>query len=253
MSPTETTLAGVSNVVTEAILDALARVEAERARRAADPLLALRTIELKRFQQARFRHAYADLLASPRYEGAARFFLDELYGPRDYSQRDAQFRRIVRPLVRLFPQDVVGTVHTLAHLHALSEELDTAMALALQGPPDAPAYVAAWQRVGQVTQRQTQIDLTLQIGTALDAYTRKPLLRQALRVMRAPAKAAGLEELQRFLECGFDTFKAMQGASTFLDCVQTREQQWAQTLFAGDPQAQLHHLMTPSPALLPCS
>ncbi|MBH9552212.1 FFLEELY motif protein [Inhella gelatinilytica] len=235
----------MSNARTEAILDALEHVEHQRARRAAHPGLAARTEDLKRFQQARFRQAYQDLLHSPRYAGAAGFFLDELYGPRDYSQRDAQFRRIVRPLVRLFPKEVVTTVQTLAELHALSEELDTEMALALREPANASAYVAAWQQVGRAAHRQAQIQLTLQVGQALDRYTHKPLLRQALRMMRGPAAAAGLEDLQRFLECGFDTFRAMQGADEFLARVQQRETAWAQTLFQGDPGGDLRRLMHP--------
>ena len=85
----------------------------ERARRAAEGLEA-RCTALKAFQQQRFRLAYADLLATPRYAGAARFFLEELYGPRDYRRRDQQFQRIVKPLVRLFPAEVVDTVAQLA-------------------------------------------------------------------------------------------------------------------------------------------
>lgn len=224
------------------ILDCLARVDRERAARAADPALSARCTALKAFQQQRFRHAYADLLGAPRYASAARFFLDELYGPRDFSRRDAQFQRIVKPLVRLFPKEVVHTVHELARLHALSEALDTAMA---QQVPDAPTpaqYVQAWQAVGRQASRQQQIDLTLGVGRALDIYTRKPFLRHALRMMRGPAAAAGLGELQTFLECGFDTFRAMNGAEHFLDTVHQRETEWAATLFAGDLEQRFQRL-----------
>ena len=56
----------------------------------------------------------------------------------------------------------------------------------------------------------------LAVGVALDSYTRNPLLRHTLRLMRTPAQAAGLSALQTFLERGFDTFRAMKGADTFL-------------------------------------
>lgn len=227
------------------ILDCLARVERQRQRRAVESALGDTTQRLKAFQQERFRRAYGDLLATPRYAGAARFFLEELYGPADFSRRDAQFQRIVRPLVRLFPSEVVHTVHTLAQLHALSEELDSAMAERLQGTSlQAADYTIAWQAVGQPEARQRQIELTLAVGRALDVYTRKPLLRHSLRLMRGPAQLAGLHELQDFLECGFDTFRAMRGAQEFLGTVQAREQDLAQHLFAGDPQGKLLQLMT---------
>ncbi len=225
------------------ILDCLARVAQERATRAADPALGARCVALKALQQRRFQRSYADLLAAPRYAGAARFFLDELYGPRDFSRRDTQFQRIVKPLVRLFPREVVHTVHELARLHALSEELDTAMARQLPDDPTPAQYVQAWQAVGRQASRQQQIDLTLGVGRALDVYTRKPFLRHALRMMRGPAAAAGLGELQTFLECGFDTFRAMNGAEHFLDTVHQRETAWGETLFAGDPEGRFAALL----------
>jgi hypothetical protein len=56
-----------------------------------------------------------------------------------------------------------------------------------------------------------------------------------LKMMRAPASAAGLGALQRFLECGFDTFRAMarrpDGAEKFLETIQTRESALIALLF----------------------
>src|SRR5256885_8184051 len=107
------------------ILNHLNAVDAERERRAASSGLAARVLALKTYQQRRFARTYADLLATSRYGPAARFFLEELYGPRDFTERDAQFVRVVPALVRLFPHDIVATVDTLAELHALSEMLDS--------------------------------------------------------------------------------------------------------------------------------
>lgn len=214
------------------ILAELQAVERERARRAADPALGATVVALKAYQQQRFAHTYADLLASPRYAAAARFFLDELYGPKDFSQRDAQFARVVPALVRLFPAEIVSTVEVLARLHAVSESLDTTMATHLMGQAiDGPAYVRAWQATGQPAQRQLQIDDTLRVGRDLDRLTRKPLLRSTLHLMRGPARAAGLPALQQFLEVGFDTFKAMGGAGDFLGTVELRERTLARALF----------------------
>ena len=112
----------------ELILQHLGAVRVERAARAADAALAERVLHVKRYQQSRFALTYADLLGHPRYAGASRFFLDDLYGPGDFSQRDAQFARIVPALARLFPNEVVVTVEALTALHALSEQFDSEMA-----------------------------------------------------------------------------------------------------------------------------
>lgn len=218
----------------EDILAQLRRVEHERHQRMAEPGLAHRVQELKEYQQQRFARSYADLLATPRYAQATRFFLQELYGPGDFTRRDAQFARVVPALVRLFPAEVVATVQQLAQLHAISEQLDSRMARLLgTGNLDARNYARAWQGCGEPAQRQAQIDLTLAVGCSLDRLTRKPLLRQALRMMRGPAAAAGLGELQTFLETGFDTFRAMRGAQEFLDEVRRREETLASALFAA--------------------
>lgn len=210
-------------------------MQAERRRRQSDAALSDAVAAVKQFQHARFMHTYADLMAQARYAQATRFFLDDLYGPTDFTRRDEQFARVVPALVRLFPAELVNTVLELAQLHALSERLDTAMAVAVgPGTLDGGVYGRAWRAVGDPAARSRQIDLMLAVGTALDRYTRNAFLRHSLRLMRGPAQAAGLGALQGFLETGFDTFKAMNGAQAFLGIIEQRERALAARLFAGD-------------------
>ncbi len=221
------------------ILDGLQAVAAERAARANDAALSLAVDGVKRYQHARFALSYADLMAQPRYARAAEFFLTDLYGPGDFTDRDAQFARIVPALVRLFPAHIVGTVAELSELHALSERLDTATARhwlragrsneALSGV----TYGELWRAVGEPAARERQIGLMVSVGQALDRYTRNIVLRQSLRLMRGPAAAAGLGALQAFLERGFDTFREMAGAAHFLSTIATRERELAARLFGG--------------------
>lgn len=219
-----------------AILAHLQSVADERARRASDAPLGERVVALKGYQQRRFKTTYADLLAHPRYAGAANFFLDELYGPSDFTQRDKQFARIVPALVRMFPTEVVRTVEALAELHALSERFDTSMGLVLPSPSvDPEAYARAWQRCGDPAGRERQIAQMQHVGRSLDGLTRKPLLRHSLKLMRAPARAAGMAALQSFLEAGFDTFRGMRGADAFLELVGERERRLAHALFTCHP------------------
>lgn len=212
----------------------LTQVEAERSRRQTSPALQASVQAIKVYQQQRFSKTYADLLGSIRYGEAANFFLNELYGPRDFARRDAQFTRVVPALVRLFPSDVIATVDSLVRLHAVSEYLDTEMGVHLQGLDivSPKAYVDAWQATGRGDLRDIQITLTLDVGRALDGYTRKRLLQQTLRMMRGAANVAGLGDLQRFLEAGFDAFKKMDGADYFLNCIANRERQFVDALFA---------------------
>ena len=221
----------MSDVATR-ILQHLAAVEGERRKRVATPALAPQVAALKTYQQQRFARTHASLLAHPRYGRAANFFLNELYGPQDFTQRDAQFSRIVPALVRLFPADIVDTVESLAALHALSELLDSAMAVHLGGAaPVRASYVVAWQGTGEPAARARQIELVMRVGEALDRHTRSFVLRASLKAMRGPAKAAGMGALQGFLEAGFEAFGAMRGAREFLAIIQTRETALAKRLF----------------------
>lgn len=217
------------------IVGHLHQVAAERHRRECSPMLKAAVQAVKLYQQERFSLTYADLLTSSRYGKAAHFFLEELYGPRDFTRRDAQFSRVIPALVRLFPAEVTRTVDTLARLHAVSEQLDSEMGAHLAGVDvEAVTYTKAWQSTGHPDQREIQIALTLDVGAAMDRFTRKPLLRHTLRMMRGAANAAGLGELQRFLEAGFDAFKAMNGADDFLSFIARRERQFVQSLFAAE-------------------
>lgn len=236
-TPTRTRAHGVNlarmTASTASILAHLDAVAAERQAR--DAALGARVTELKAYQQARFSRTHADLLTHAAYGPAARFFLDDLYGPHDFADRDAQFARIVPAITRLFPDEIVDTVESLGELHALSEQLDTQMAARLPGTPwQAPQYLRAWQDLGRQDARQRQLQLVLQLGHRLEHFTRNRWLRQTLKLMRRPARAAGLGALQAFLERGFDTFASMKDAAAFLAMVQTRESAAIQRFFDAD-------------------
>jgi hypothetical protein len=221
--------------LTEAIQGYLQAVEEERARRRQDPVLARCVSEVKRYQHARFSDTYRDLLEAPASAKAARFFLEELYGPVDFSRRDAEFFRVAPKVAAFFPGDIGHLVLSLARLHALSERLDSEMGAAAGVTPlSAVSYQRAWRMVGQTAARKEQIELMLQVGLTLAKQVRKPLIRATLRMMRGPANAAGLGSLQSVLESGFDAFRALPDADEFVQTIASREAAIAANLFSGD-------------------
>jgi hypothetical protein len=245
-----------------AIQTALLNVERQRATAALTPALRQAVIHIKALQAHRFAHTYADVLAGnagAASAAAARFFLTQLYGPGDFSARDQQFGRIAPHIERRFPERVAATAATLAQLHALSEALDLAMGAAWLArfpcPTQAPSYTdhplspknwapqagdgdryaACWCHVGQPEQRQSQLAMVNRLGQELSGLTTLPGLRMLLTLMRQPARAAGLSELQQFLETGFDRFNALRrdnssttegsnSVTRFLTRIQEREQ-----------------------------
>ncbi|HYW56284.1 MAG TPA: hypothetical protein VE934_04950 [Polaromonas sp.] len=220
------------------IRDAMQAVSLLRQIRASSPQLDAACLDVKRFQAQRFRATYADLLHSPRYQGAAHFFLSELYGDHDYAQRDQQFARIANTIARLFPAAVVETAASLAEVHALTERLDDLVARQWLMSPHldlSARYISCWRAVGDRSARAQQLQVVLHLGQQLDRLTKTRGLRMLLRMMRAPAQAGGLSALQNFLEAGFDAFAEMRGASQFLSLIESRESIWIASLF--DDQA----------------
>jgi hypothetical protein len=217
------------------LMTALAAVMRMRAQLAADPKLSRRWRAVKQFQAERLRGTYPDLLASERYREPCEFFLEELYGARDFDRRDAEAQRVVPKLAKMLPARAVETLLLAVRLDEMSERLDSELAAQVQVPVTAESYAAAYPLVASEAEREQQIQLVRQIGEALDRLARIPLLSGMLHMMRGPAEMWGLAHLHHFLERGFDAFVGMGGAKEFLATITHRESTINRRLFALDP------------------
>ncbi|MBC8023261.1 MAG: hypothetical protein H7Y14_09095 [Burkholderiales bacterium] len=196
-----------------------------------------RLAELKRWQAQRLTRTYADYASQPRYRAATSFFIDDLYGAKDFSSRDQAMLRIVPVMTRVLPDSAVETAALSIELEALSEELDHGLASALApGAITDESYAEAYRRSATRAQRERQVELIDAAGHRLDDLVRKPMLGQTLKLMRRPARMAGLGDLQDFLERGFTAFRAMKGAGEFLAAVRRRETEVLNRLFSGAPR-----------------
>lgn len=214
----------------------LVRVRHLRGAASDDPMLGARRLRLRQWQVGRLERTYRDLLASEAFAPAARFFLSDLYGPKDFSERDREVERIVPTLVSVLPSGGIHTIAMAVELDALSEELDAALLGQLRSTAsiDGASYAAAYRACANRDQRLRQIELVGEIGRALDRLTRKPLIGAALRLMHGPAHAAGLGALHDFLDRGYRAFRHMGRASNdFLCTVERRERDLMEQLFGG--------------------
>lgn len=219
----------------------LAAAKALRAEANADPRMSADRLRLRAWQADRLAATYRDLLDSERYRAAARFFLTDLYGPKDFSERDHEVERILPTMSATLPASGIRTIALAIEVDALSEELDAAMVAELRraramAKITGKAYAEAYRRCGRRDHRELQLRLIGEIGDALAALVRKPLVHAALRIMRAPAKLAGLAELHAFLEHGYDAFRKMGDPAEFLGTIATREEIILRQLFDGAPR-----------------
>ncbi len=203
----------------------------------AEPATQAARERLRSWQAARLARTHADLLASERMGPAAAFFLSDLYGAADLGKLGGDVRRIVPVMRKFLPADGIETVADAIELDALSEDLDAAMVAALGGEAlalDAAGYGRAYRKVGRRAERERQIALIEDVGTALGRLIRRPFVSSALSLMRAPAKVAGFGVLQDFLERGYAAFRQVGDPKEFLELIVGRERKVLESLFAGD-------------------
>lgn len=210
-------------------------LEALKALRSAPGVPRERLAALKAWQASRLTATYADLVGEPRYAAATRFFLDDLYGPKDFTARDEAMIRILPTMSRLLPESAVETAALAIELEALTEALDQRLAKALpaRGAIDPEIYARAYRESSTPAERRRQVRLAIAVGRGLDALVKKPLVLRMLKLMRTPAKLAGLGGFQDFLERGFAAFASMGGADVFLATLEEREEELVRSYFAG--------------------
>ena len=195
--------------------------------------------ELRRWQAQRLREGFARFLADPARRPAAEFFLTDVYGDHDFSRRDADIARVLPAMQRLLPGALLETVADAIELGALTQALDLRMAQRLQrlAPRrralDMALYGEAYRACGLPRLRARQIALIAEVGNGLAQALRMPGVAMLLRLSRVPARAAGLSELQGFLERGFEAFAALGDASRFVEEIRREETAFSRRLFAA--------------------
>jgi hypothetical protein len=219
----------------------LARVKTLRAPASTSPERAADRNALRAWQAKRLAARHRDLLESRRYGAAAAFFLADLYGPKDFTERDDEVARIAPTLASVLPIGAVQSLALAIELDALSEDLDSRLIDALrwqcgdEGPlaVDEQRYAAAYRACGNRGERAVQIALIDWIGRLLDRVAHKPFINAALELSRGPARLAGLLAVHDFLDRGLHAFRSMNGAEEFLGLIRRRETQIMEQLFAG--------------------
>jgi len=192
-------------------------------------------IDLQDWQRRRLDETYADLRDSSRYRPACEFFLDELYGGRDFRERDRQLARVVPVMRRFLPNHLLLAVGDAMQLQAISLEFDLDLAERLVDVDrlDQPAYAAAYRQHAAWSEREQQIQLIEALGEVLDETVHRPMVHRLVRMMQGPANLAGFGALQSFLRRGLDAFARMHGAEHFLTTIVTRERAALEEMRAG--------------------
>lgn len=199
--------------------------------------------EVRRWQAERLRRSFAHFLEDPSHRAAAEFFLSDVYGDHDFSRRDADIARVVPLMQKLLPDPLLASVADAIELGLLTHAFDLRMAQMLEmlAPTrkrlDGALYGEAYRACGLPRLRSYQIDLIARVGKDLGRGLKLPGVWMLLKLSRGPAKAAGLAELQGFLERGVEAFARLGDPASFVTEIERDERTLSRRLFAGDPKA----------------
>ncbi len=203
-----------------------------------EPRLAL----LRAWQSERLATTYADLLANKHYRPACLFFLSDIYGPRDFTQRDHDAERLHEILSRLLPAPMLKQLADIIELNRLTAALDQALVEMLfeqLGVTDAitPAvYAEGYRRCQNQGERSQQIDLIVKVLTEAAQGAHWPGVGVALKLAGGTARKAGWVELYDFVERGYAAFRQIKDVKAFVTTVEQRERRILDQIFAGQPE-----------------
>lgn len=184
---------------------------------------------LREFQARRIAQTYHDFIAQPRYAPVMKFFLEDLYAARDFTQRDHDVERAHNFLSKVVPADMLKLATDAIELTQLSHTLDEALLRVLvkqlhfQDTLTPELYAEAYRRCNNCAARRHQIELLVNVMRDAAEAARFPLSGAALRMVKGPAHATGWHEMYAFLERGHHAFRKVKDPKDFLQAIQERE------------------------------
>lgn len=194
---------------------------------------------LQSWQTQRLLITHNDLWQSKRFKPAMQFFIDEIYGPKDFRQRDNELARVVPKMAKILPEKALLSLQAALHLNRLSLELDIALIHALaDNELNRTSYFTCYRQSATEAKRSEQIQLLEELGLDLAQVVKISGISTILLLSRKPAKVAGVQSLHEFLERGFKSFKKLGKVHDFIDPIISKERQIMQQMFAANDIAE---------------
>ncbi len=184
---------------------------------------------LSAWQSLRLSRTHADMLRDARFSLGCRFFLDDIYAPKDFSQRDYDGHRIYNFMNRFLPEATLAPLAMALEVNSLTQQLDLALAQTMRDHLgvidrfDRAQYEQAYRLCDNYDTRARQIRLIVAVGGQLERVRRVPFVQTTLRLARGPAHRLDWHEMQDFLERGYVAWKSIREPETFLANIRQRE------------------------------
>ncbi len=184
---------------------------------------------LRAFQAKRLERTYADLMSTPRYREFGQFFLTDIYGTADYTQRNHDMAQLHGILQRVVPEPLYHPLSLIVELHALTDRLDGLLLERLASLPDyhgtvtTSLYAEAYRACDNYPDRMRQIDLIDKSLAQMDEVVHARGSGLVLKMAQGPARVTGWGELVGLAERGFRAFKQLGDSAEFRQILRHRE------------------------------
>jgi hypothetical protein len=184
-------------------------------------------LALQIFQSNRLRRDYSDLAAIPQYEPVGEFFFIEMYGPRDFSDRNAGARKI-QSFLHILPGVKLRDIEEVLDLLEITVQLDDEMAQLMLDRDtgvdfDEATYEQIYREADNYDERFHQLELIRKSLYNVFQLSRSQLLGMALHRSRLFARLAGIEAVHGFLMKGYDAVHGVSNIDRFAHTVYDRE------------------------------
>jgi hypothetical protein len=195
-------------------------------------------LALQIFQSNRLRRDYPDLSAIKQYHAVGEFFFTEIYGPRDFSERDNGARRL-QGFLHLVPGVMAEDVEQVLELLDLTNHLDHDLALVLHGREvglnfNEAVYEECYRRQNNYDDRLRQLKLVDRSLYDVFRLSRIGLLGTALRRTRLVAQLTGIDGIHQFLLKGYDALRPVQDITLFAQTIYDRELERLNRIYQHD-------------------
>jgi hypothetical protein len=132
-----------------------------------DALIAEAKSAVQEFQVRRLKRDFRDIRMSAEYGPLCDFFASEIYSARDFTERNAGFRRVTTQFRNILGEEIYHGLIRLLDLHALTDRLDTEIAslLADQGTPvnfTETQYEEAYRKLDNYDDRSAQLEMIVE-------------------------------------------------------------------------------------------
>ncbi|RMD73479.1 MAG: hypothetical protein D6823_13250 [Chloroflexi bacterium] len=184
-------------------------------------------IALQIFQSNRLRRDYRDLSEVPAYEPLGEFFFNEMYGPRDFSRRDQEGRRLAH-FIDLLPGVHLRDLEEILELLDLTYQLDDdlaqrMMAANVETDFDETVYEHFYRVADKYDARLRQLNLVRSSLYNVFQLSRSSLIGMALRQTVFVARLVGISEVHAFLRRGYEALQHVTTIDHFAETIYRRE------------------------------